>query len=59
MPPTPTFGPNLCIVCYSCLIFSGIFSLETLARLPTIADIRISGMQLRVGPQASIILGID
>jgi len=43
----PTFGPNICIVCSSSLIFSKIFSLATLARLHAIAEIRNSGMQLR------------
>ena len=42
--PHPTFGPNICIVCSSSLIFSKIFSL---ARLHVIAEIRNSGMQLR------------
>ena len=29
----PTFGPNICIVCSSSLIFSKMFSFATLARL--------------------------
>ena len=41
-----TFGPNICIVWSSSLIFSKIFSLATLARLHVIAEIRNSGMQL-------------